>query len=394
MATEQGIDGPEPGERLPGIPPPLPDEVSTQDSGVRTKTNPVTWLRCLYFRPRKFFAECARSTSTSVVAICAYIFGAAWYLTYYMFPERRAEIPVEGSAVASYVFGYALIGAAVGGAFWYFVVGSWYSLRVLLCSPKGMSWKLSRRAFIFSELVYALPCTIGIAIWWIIRDRSFLLATSIVGGLLIFWSVYVSYRGVRTLFRAARIRALVFFVVLPGMLYAAGFAIPILINIYAKSGQSLKSRQTLSRRLDPPFDDAVFRMVRPANWKVAKAPRPGSVLFHIPGVGSFAASAIDSEGETIDFEDTVQAIGQEMAARFKTVAKELDTFPTWGGYSGHGKRILMNVDGKETIVRIFCGSLPDGRLLLTNEICLASAEARLQPQFEVVRKTLEVKPVK
>lgn len=312
--------------------------------------------------------------------VCAYIFGAAWYLMYFMSPQRRAEIPTQ--AEAGYVFGYTLVGAVVAGALWYFLMGSWYALRVRLCSPQGMSWKLSRRAFIFSELVYALPCAVGIAIWWVIQDQSFLIAAQMVIALFIFWSIYVSYRGARTLFRAARIRALVLFVVLPGMLYGAAFAIPSLL-VYTKSPLA-----------DVPFEDAVFRMRRPANWKVMKSPGPGSVQFHIPGFGSFVAAVADLEGVTIDLEATVQAMAQKMGADFNTVPRELDTFQTWGRYSGHGRRISMNVDGKETVVRIFCGSLPDGRLLRTNEISTAGAEARLQPQFEVVRKTLEVKPVK
>jgi len=316
------------------------------------------------------------------VAICACIFGAAWGLTYYADPGRRAELPEETAAAR--VFGRALGFAIVGGAFWYALAGTWYGVRLSLCKPHGMSWKLARRTFIFSELVYALPCAIGMSIWWITQGPSFLIAILIVSGVLMFWSVYVSYRGVRALFQADRVRAMVLFIVLPSIFYAACWAVPMLLE----NARSHLTKATV------PFEDSVFTMNRPANWVPLKAPGPGAIEFHIPDVGGFVATVRDTQAGTVDLEQTARAMAQKMATNFKTVARDLERFSAWGAYSGHGFRLTMNVDGNETVARVFCGSLPGRRVLIINEIGLVRAESELDKEFEIVRKTLRVKPIR
>ena len=83
-----------------------------------------------------------------------------------------------------------------------------------------------------------------------------------------------------------------------------------------------------------------------------------------------------------------------LAKHFKTVANELGSYATWGSYSGRGLRLGMNVDGHDTLARIFCTVLPDGRILVVHEMGLEKAQPELEKQFDVVRKTLRVKPVK
>ena len=222
------------------------------------------------------------------------------------------------------------------------------------------------------------------SIWWVIQNKFFLQVTLIGIGMLMFWSVYVSDRGVRTVFQTARVRAVVLFIVLPSILYAACLAGPILLR---------KARSHLAI-VSVPFENSLFTMHRPANWELLKNPGPGVVLFHIPDAGTFMVIIKDSQGITVDLEQTAQAVAQSNATNFKTVAKELDSFSAWGSYSGYGLRVSMNVDGNETIVRIFCGQLLGSRLLIVNEISLAREGSELEAQFEVVRKTFEVKPAK
>ena len=371
-------------------PPPLASDVVQ-----REKISPIHWLLRLFFRPGKFFEHNARGSSTLVVILSAYVFGAAWSLTYYMDAARRPELPAE--ATAWYVFGATLVGAVVGGAVWYFLAGTWYGIRLTFCRSQGVTWKLARRVFIFSEFLYALPLSIGLFGWWATQARWLLLVTMAVVGALMFWSTYVSYRGVRVLFRAARARAVVWFVVLPCILYAACFALPPLLeNVRSRVRQRLRenARSHIPQRTVH-FEDAFFSMERPANWvRVQQSGGPGAVVFNIPHSGSFSAIIPDPPAGEVDLEQTAQAMAQMLAKHFKTVANELGSYATWGSYSGRGLRLGMNVDGHDTLARIFCTVLPDGRILVVHEMGLEKAQPELEKQFDVVRKTLRVKPVK
>ena len=55
--------------------------------------------------------------------------------------------------------------------------------------------------------------------------------------------------------------------------------------------------------------------------------------------------------------------------------------------------VSLGVNGHETFVRTFCAPLSDGRVLLIIEVCPVEEHARTEPQFEMVRKTLAVKPL-
>ena len=87
--------------------------------------------------------------------------------------------------------------------------------------------------------------------------------------------------------------------------------------------------------------------------------------------------------------DTALALN---AKNFQTKVRETGAFTTWGVYTGVGKQASMTVDGGETVLRVFCSALPDGRTLFVQEIGVTRVIDDLQPQFEVVRQSLEIKP--
>lgn len=379
MHDERNIAGLQPNELLSTASPadqsasPPPD-----DSGRRASL--LNWLARLFFRPKKFFEENARSTSTFTVVFCVFVFGLAWSLTYYMDARKSPQL-IYGPDVA-HLYGKAVGLAALGGAFWYYVWGAWYGLRLSFCKPQGMTRKLYRRTFMFSVLVYSLPCAIGMSIWWIIQDQYFLLVALVVSMICIFWSVYVSYRGVRTVFQAMRARAVVLFIVLPCIFYGACFAAPIV------AGWSVAERNVR-------FEHSHFTMHRPANWVLLENSLSEATQFDIPHGGSFVVvvlgTEVDTELDMIDLEEIAEDTVSELGTKFGTGVRKLSRFSEWGSYSGYGLRVAMNIGGDEIILRFFCSQPPDSSVLMVQEIFPDKAEAKLQTQFEVVRKTLKLK---
>lgn len=359
----------------------VPAETSDKSAGASSngqQASRLWWLPRLFFRPKEFFEKHARSTSRLTVVLCAFVFGLAWSLTYYIDARKSPQLTYGPDVTRLY--GNAVGLGAMAGAFWYYVWGAWYGLRLSFCKPQGVTRKLYRRTFIFSSLVHSLPGVIGLSIWWAIQDKYFLLGAQIVSAICIFWSVYVSYRGVRTVFQAARLRAVVLFLVLPCIFLGV---LPIGLGISGRSAD---------RKISVPFEHQLFTMHRPANWMRLEDPVPGAVQFHIPDVGGFMVSVRDDEGYEIDLEQTARGAIQRISEDFKTVDKKLYRFSEWGVYSGCGLGIAMDMDGNETIVRIFCCQLPDGQWLMAQEIVLAKEVEKLEARFEVVRKTFKVKP--
>ncbi len=348
------------------------------------KAGAVSRLLCLYFRPKKFFEEHAASASRWTVALVAYVFGIAWVLTDSLKPEKTAAFSDDAATRGVAVIVYALLSGTFFGAIWYFAAGSWYGLRLwLFCRTPRMSWKLARRTFIFAELIYALPCAVGMAIWWVVQDRSILSITIVSMSATLFWSLYVSYRGARTAFHASRRRSIVLFVLVPGLLYGGAIA-----------GSFLRKRmQPIRAAMSVPIENPCISMNRPANWKLVNVPESvDGVFFQIPDAGYFSVAIASSESEPVDLEGTAQLAMQTIVAKFPSGAKELDRFSHWGKHSGHGISYEIFIDGQEFNGRVFCCSLPDGRSLMVAEFGLVGAQ--LEPQFKIVRDSLEVKPIR
>ena len=190
---------PEPTSSVPPEPVSVAAPGPLPPSAAALGTNLAYWLFYLFFRPRKFFAEYARATPTYAVVICAGIFGMAFGVYCLMNAQSRAMVAALSSSesgagrVAGYLVGDLFGGALVLGPVWYFLAGTWYGLRLCLCSPQGMGWKLSRRAFIFAELVYALPGIILFTVWYSGGATRFSPVMTAATGLLLAWSTYVSY---------------------------------------------------------------------------------------------------------------------------------------------------------------------------------------------------------
>jgi len=359
-------------------PSPPPTE-SDRDEKVRMGL--IRRLPWLFFRPRKFFSDYARSSSTLAVVACVYILGIAHGLAQLMTPENLGK--PDASLAACSVFGQTAVIGAVSGVIYYFLLGSWYGVRVKLCKPDNFSWRLCRRTYIFSALVFSLPLAVSLACWWVMRGRVLLLAIGVLAGLLMLWSTYVSYCGVRRLFHAARGRAITLFVILPCIVYVSCFAVPVLL----RESESYRARRL--PRTSVGFETEQISMRHPAHWKVARGAPEGFVAFEISDMGLFMARIGWLDG-TATLEEVSQGAVQAMAERFGP-AKELGTFSTWGSYSGYGRRMLVTVEGRETIARSFHARLSNGEILVISETILAAMEVELEPQFEVVRRTFKVK---
>jgi hypothetical protein len=203
----------------------------------------------------------------------------------------------------------------------------------------------------------------------------------------LFWSIYVSYRGVRTAFEVRPWAARVWFGILPATIYA--LALGIIFALFLLT----------SLLISPPDLDNTRRIERegfslnyPGNWEVDVADEdydPDYSFAIAPPVADaqirfwFYEYAMDSQGCADQTRDNLEAV---------YAFSDLTAFDHWGDYDGAGYRGDANIEGGDYEFLMFCAT----ERVRPFEILLAvegSAADKLRPGFDLIRDSLELRPV-
>ncbi len=384
MTDEQEMAEPTPlgPPPVPVIPPPLPADLPIQQS--RRRINPAAWLACLFFRPGKFFTEYARFTPMYLVVFCVIMLGATKGVGDLvdafgqdLTPEQQGE-----------ELGSSLLAGAVVGVVWYFLLGSWYGVRVFYCKPQGMSWVLARRTYAFASLIVSLSMVIGAIVLLIAQDRQVMLALGAAIGVAFAWSIYVSYRGVRTLFAVARGRAIVLFIILPAIVYGAALTLPYQLGKINQAAILASGKKT-----PVAFENDYVTLNYPSCWREMAQPEQRSAIF-VDGDTVFGITVMDGTRATTTPHQGVLIMAQAQAEAMHTTATEAGSFQTWSNFTGIGNVFTMNVEGQTITSRIFIAYLPDDRYIIVTEAYNSLSEERTAPQFQIVRDSLVIKPAR
>jgi len=120
-----------------------------------------------------------------------------------------------------------VVGLLIGCLF-YWILGSWYHLRVWLSGGSGEMY-LSRNLFLYSGIpLYLVTISWQITDTLVYRNDYFInptflfldLTWFVLAVTAIVYSISLSYKGVRLLHSSATFRSIMFFIVLPGIFYA------------------------------------------------------------------------------------------------------------------------------------------------------------------------------
>jgi len=197
----------------------------------------------LFLRPRRFFT--ARPTPGSAVALVAGVLlvGLGTGITRLehqaalrmvlkargIVPRRRMPFLESVSSDWLQFWGHAALTALVAAALLWTVGTWWFRLRARWSGAPDADMGTSREIYVWSGVVLALPALI-LALVQTAAFPSFRAAWTEASlwviVLIVFplWSVFTSYAGVCALFPVKRDRAILWFLVLPWLLYAIAFA--------------------------------------------------------------------------------------------------------------------------------------------------------------------------
>jgi hypothetical protein len=136
---------------------------------------------------------------------------------------------------------FAIVMGALGGALAWFVGGWWYHVRIRWSGLPGANRTEARRVYIFASLVAAVPIVVySLVVTVLYPDYAAAwYDDELWSGILLvfpFWSVVVSYRGVRVRFPIRAGPARVWFAILPALFYLIMIGVVGLVYSFVRDG--------------------------------------------------------------------------------------------------------------------------------------------------------------
>ena len=273
----------------------------------------------------------------------------------------------------------------VSAVFLYGIGGWWYRLRILWSGAAEADQRIARRVYIFASLVLSLPYVLLTSLdsiyyptpiaaengdqWWWMLSPVFLL-----------WSVYTSYRGVRTVFGAQRWRARLWFIILPALFHGAFIAavgIAWFLGAF-NAPPDLDNPETVRR--------PAFLLKYPGNWMVDDSSEgfdPDTQFSIEPMFQDAVVLFLVGEGPTEPEEETESFVDTYSTLLGPGTVRD---FTTWGRNEGAGAEWETTSDGSDLRVRIFTVTTDTHNATIVEVVGLDTA-AEVEPGIALMRDT-------
>ncbi len=353
------------------------------------------WLVHLYLRPKQFFETFALRSVPPLTVLTSWLFGMGGVIdrieTRVLLSHRQEEVYAAIRSSWGIYWAVVVVLGALGGAFFYGVGGWWYKVRVRWSGAAEPDMPLVRRVYIYSAQTWAVPA-LFYALWETHRFDSPVAAAqatdiaSLVGAwavvLAVYWSVYVSYRGVRTVFPVRLWLARLWFGILPTVVYTLALVGVTTLFFLRSERPDIHNRTQIERQ--------AFSLEYPANWEVdllAEDYDPDR-SFSIGPVFADAAIQFYFYEDTMDSEECVDWTVGNLEEQFEL--GELTELLEWGPFRGFGYQgDMILAEGKYRVLT-FCATdnePPFEILKVVDEGVLAGQ----QPGFDLIRDSLALR---
>ncbi|GAA5214068.1 YIP1 family protein [Corallincola platygyrae] len=202
----------------------------------------------LFFQPSKFFSDIQRLQSTGLIYVSLLFFGMSNIISRVDSQLIKSDLGAASNSndfmlsIASegwFKF-WALVTVlgAISGFFTWLIGGWFFNLRLSWSGAKEFEKEDGRTVFLFSNMVEFLPHIISVVIFTLVYSDYFTYfkADELWSAILFifpFWSVVVCYKGIRANFDVVRWRAMIWFVVLPLVIYLLIYAGLVLAYLFS-----------------------------------------------------------------------------------------------------------------------------------------------------------------
>lgn len=352
------------------------------------------WLFYLYFRPAAFF----RNFVVRPVPILGII--AGWSVGIVSMADRietRLATSGAGGTESIYTIFAAdwpifwvsclTVGAAAG--FIYYHLGGWWYRKRLEFSEgtPGPDAALPTRVYIFSFQAYTIPSILYLA-WMTYRYDSPLAAFrgsdpwGMVVIVALLWSVVVSYRGVVTLFDVRRWKALLWFLILPIVVYSF-FLVAVGIFLFAIPG-ALSEVPEISNPVT--VNREGFTLQHPANWSVMTSDEDydPDYQFMIEPPWSDAIVRFIIYDFPIDPQFEAEMTLDNFATDYDIF--DVEEIALWGDHDGSGYRAIAEIENGRYVLVCFAAT-GEHRSFEILELAEEPTRETLEPGFDLIRES-------
>lgn len=346
-------------------------------------------IRNLFVDPGIYFAGISAPAQRTWLYLFAFIYSLAYAIDRVeMGALRDSPLPQTWAAY------WTIVGAsaAVGLLFIFWLGGFWYRFRLGLCGVRDADQDLVRLVYLSAAQIYALPtivATVILSLFFRNPTAAWLgQPDAITYAMFLFplWSYWASYVGVRTVFRARKTAAAIWFLVLPAALFAATAAFVIWVGTTRGFAEMAPAADVL-RPLHYAGRDVAFSY--PGNWGITNnetsSDRESSVTLEcIGGAGVMIEIFVPRGSSEEHLEGWAASLTGE---KDFTGLVESGSIVEWGSLSGVGRRLEGTVEGRSFEFRLFITALAEDRLLSTFEILPIASRDSVEPGFDLIRRT-------
>jgi hypothetical protein len=353
------------------------------------------WPIYLAFRPKVFFESFAAKPAPLLVTLTFVFLGIAGAIDK---TETRTLLnpdnPLYESLVQSWpaFWGFACATGLVGAAGYYYLGGWWYRVRIRWSGSPDPDPPLSRRIYAYSAQVWAVPSLLYYAWMTTVYDTPLQSSSGDDWGwvpvtLALFWSIYVSYRGVRTKFDVGPWRARIWFLILPGSFYLVAFIGIIAAVLFGGADfeppPDLRSTIRLERQ--------GFALEHPGNWSVDTWDEDydPDTAFAIAPTLADAQIQFWFYDQPMESSACVEETFQNLSAAYEMT--DVAPVDRWGQLEGAGYTAVAVIDGVRFDLLTFC-STERVRPFEIMQIVQESVSTKLKPGYDLIRDTLELRP--
>jgi hypothetical protein len=209
------------------------EEVKYSVDAERIPLKPSNLLN-LFIRPEKFFSSQLAFEKTPYLLFVTLCFGMANVVDRIDSNLMKADYGATTSSTAEIWIGIAqswitfwlvvLIMGAVSGFFIWLIGGWWYKMRLLWSGAIKPDKEQARYVFIYSSFIYTGPIFLTLLLYTILYPNYLVAyAEDIIFSslilVLLFYSIFVSYKGATTVFEVVQWKARLWFILLPIIFY-------------------------------------------------------------------------------------------------------------------------------------------------------------------------------
>jgi hypothetical protein len=339
----------------------------------------------LFFRPGSYFARIAAPKKHFWLFLFAFTYSVAYAIDRSGFNSAQGKAPAGSWAVHWAIIG----GSAIFGSLIVLSIGGWwYRKRLGYCGVHDADKDLAKLVYLSAAQVYALPMIV------VALAESLLYKDPVAAGIrspawlswgmfvFVFWSLYASYVGVRTVFKPKRAAAAFWFLGGPAALYILIFAGMFGL---AMSGSAFLPGPDADIAHPKEYSAGGMAFSYPGNWvlmEVDETPEASAQVQVRPIQDAVVIlSYFEPQGSAADH---LAGWSEAMIEEFKD-GKETGSLGAWGELVGEGCVVTGRKTGKEIEARGFIAPLSEDRYLMVLEVYQRSALDKVQPGFDLIR---------